>query len=158
MKALNMKTFPGTGSNGKKVQRFLLKLFFLNLNLVVTNEPRHENAENSSPSPTNYLHFILFINCAYLCISFDVQKWKGTRRSQRWSEPWQSSVAFILLWIVHSDEQRQWVPKCHISVKNWISSSWSQSHCQDAILERILCYTCEDFEKNHNAVCFRMNS
>lgn len=61
------KTFPGTGSNGKKLQIFLLKLFFLNLNLAVTNDPSCENAENSSPVPA--IIFILFINCAHLCIA-----------------------------------------------------------------------------------------
>lgn len=65
MKAL--MSFPGTGSNGNKLQRFLLKLFFLNLNLVVTNEPSCENTENFSSSPTNYLHSIYklcsFVHC-----------------------------------------------------------------------------------------------
>lgn len=70
-----MKTFPGPGSNERKLVRFLLFFFFFcSLNLVVTNEPSCEDAENFSPNPTNYLHFILFINCAYLCIFFDVQK------------------------------------------------------------------------------------
>lgn len=66
-KLWGMKTFPGTDSNEKKLQRFLLKSFFLNLNLVVTNEPSRENAENSSSSPINYLNSVyklcLFVHC-----------------------------------------------------------------------------------------------
>lgn len=153
-KLWSMKTFPGIGSNGRKLERFLLKLFFLQLKSSCHQWTKLWGCWKLFPqshqlSPLHSIYKLcLFVHC-FWCT-------EEARDGQKHGKP---MCHLFLLWIICSDEQRQWVPKCHISVKNWTSSSWSLSHFQDAISERFFFYyTSKEFEKNHNALCFRMNS